>query len=117
MNDGNEADQSARRTPDQVADAIAQHDIALAVNRTGHFGHRLRVRQQGFELDLLAVAPWPPALSLAPRRFGWRISDGVGLDPAHQVMALGEEAIDDLAGSVVGVGDKVERRRDADEAD
>src|SRR5580692_11333782 len=117
MNDGDEADHSPGRTPDQIADAITQHDIALAVNRTGHLEHRLEVRQEGLELDLPAVAPWPPALSFAPRRFGRRISDGVRFDPAHQVMALGEEAVNDLAGGVVGVGDKVTRRRDAGEAD
>src|SRR6202007_1996914 len=35
VNDGDEADKSSGRTPDQVAHPITQHDIALAVNRTG----------------------------------------------------------------------------------
>ena len=35
MNDGDEAHQPSGRTPDQIADAITQRDIALAVNRTG----------------------------------------------------------------------------------
>src|SRR6202040_4062439 len=96
VNDGDEADQSSGRTPDQIADAITQHDIALAVNRTGEFDHRSRVREQGLELYLPAIASWPPPLSLAVRRFGGRIGDGVGFDPGHQMMTLGEEAVCDL---------------------
>src|SRR5580692_6469618 len=91
VNDGDEADKSSGRT---------QHDIALAVNWTGQFEHRLRIRQQGLELYLLAIASWAPPLSLAFWRFGRRISDSVGFDPAHQMMTLGDEAVNDLAGGV-----------------
>src|ERR1700745_1693720 len=115
VNDGDEADKSSGRTPDQITDAITQHDIALAVDWTGQFEHRLRIRQQGLELYLLAIASWAPPLSLAFWRFGWRISDSVGFDPAHQMMTLGDEAVNDLAGGVVGVGDKVNGGRDGDE--
>jgi hypothetical protein len=33
------------------------------------------------------------------------------------MMTLGEEAVCDLAGGVIGIGDKVERCRDADETE
>ena len=33
------------------------------------------------------------------------------------MMTLGDEAVNDLAGGVVGVGDKVKRRRDAEQAE
>src|SRR6202007_759216 len=88
VNDGDEADKSSGRSPYQIADAITQHDIALAVDWTGQSEHRLRIRQQGLELYLRAIASWAPPLSLAFWRFGRRISDSVGFDPAHQMMTL-----------------------------
>lgn len=75
------------------------------------------MRQQGLELYLLAIACWAPPPSLAFRRFGRRISDSVGFDPAQQMMTLGYQAVNDLASGVVGIGDKVKRRRDGDETE
>src|SRR6516164_10547031 len=91
-----------------MTNAIAKNNVALAVNRTGDLRHGSGIGKQRLELCLFAVAPGRASLPLA---FGWfdgKVGNSVGLDPGNQVMALLEQAFDDLACGVVGIGDKVE---------
>src|SRR5215831_19182112 len=111
--DCHEADELSGGTPQQVANAIAKHDIVLTVNRTESLLHRARIRKQRLELDVFPVALGSPSPPLAVRRFDGKVGNRVGSDPTNEVMTLVEQASDDLACGVVSIGDKIERRLDA----
>src|SRR5215831_5422186 len=108
VNYRHEADELSGRTPQQVANTIAKHDLVLTVNRTGRLVHRLEMLQQRFDLDLFPVAPGRSPFPPSSRRFGGLVGNRVGFDTAQQMMTLLEQAFDDLASRVVGIGDKVE---------
>ena len=46
MDDGHKAYEPTRRAPQQITDAAAQSDVALAVNGTGNLLHRFDVRDR-----------------------------------------------------------------------
>src|SRR6516165_11887262 len=106
-----------RRAPQQITDAAAQSDVALAVNRTGNLLHRFDIREQRLELYLLAVglgsALFPSAFLLRNGSVGYRIR----FDPGHQMVALLEQPVHHLAGGVVGIGDKVEGNLDSQDVE
>jgi hypothetical protein len=112
MNDGHKTDEPPRWTPQQITNTIAKSDVALAVNGTCNLLHRSGIRKQGLELYFLAIALGPPPFLLAFVGLGGRVGNSIGLDPANPMMALFEQAADNLAGGVVGIGDKVKRNGD-----
>src|ERR1700693_5183248 len=112
MNDGDKTDEQPRWTPQQIKNTIAKSDVAFAVNWTGNLLHRSGICKQGLELYFLAIGLGsPPFVAAFPWR-GGRVGNRIGLNPAHQMMALFEQAAHDLARGVVGIGDKVIRNRD-----
>ena len=86
----------------------------LAVDGTFGLLEALWVFQQGFELDLPAIDPGPTSLPRAALLVS-RVGDGVGLHPRDQVVVFLEQAGDDLARGIVGVGDEVEGFCDGDD--
>lgn len=65
-------------------------------------------RTAEIELDLVAVEPWPAPFARSLLHVGG-VGDCIELYARDQVVVLGAQAFDDLAGSVVGVGDEVQR--------
>jgi len=109
MNDGHKADKPSRRAPQQIENSIAKSDVAFAVNRTSKLPHRSGICKQGLELCFLAIDLGSPPFVAAFLWRGGSVGNRVGLDPAHQMMALLEQAADNLAGGVVGIDDKVNK--------
>ena len=64
VHDGHEADELSGRTPQQVANTKAKHDLVLAINGTGSLLHRSGIRKQGVDSDLFAVTPGRASLLL-----------------------------------------------------
>src|SRR5215469_13140330 len=107
MDYGDEADQAAGGTPEQVADAILDDHLVLAVDRAWGMLEVLGALQQGAELDLSAIDPGPASLARAALLMGG-VGDGIGLHPGEEVIVLREQTGDDLVRGVVGGGDEVE---------
>ncbi len=116
MDHGHEAHEPAGRAPQQVAYLILDDHPALAVDGTVGLLAALGVLQQGAELDLAAIDPGPAPLARAALLMGG-VGDGVGLHPGEQVVVLFEQAGDDLARGIVGVGDEIAGFCDGDDAE
>src|SRR6202165_1054869 len=97
MHDGHNADEPPRWTPQQITDAIAQSDVALAVNRTGNLLHRFDIRKQRLELYLLAIGLGSPLFPSAFLLRSGSVGHRIGFDPGHQMVALLEQAVHHLA--------------------
>ncbi len=116
MDHRHEAHEPAGRAPQQVTDLILDDHLALAVDGTFGLLAALGILQQGAELDLAAIDPGSASLARAALLMGG-VGDGVGLHPRDQVVVLFEQTGDDLAGGIVGVGDKVAGFCDGDDAE
>ena len=106
MDHRDEAHEPTGRAPQQVAYLILHDHLALAVDGTFGLFAALGVLQQGFQLDLAVIDLGPASLARAALLMG-SVGDGVGLHPGDQVVVVFEQADDDLAGGIVGVGDEV----------
>ena len=116
MGHRDEAHEPAGRTPQQVAYPILYDHLALAVDGTFSVFAALGILQQGFQLDLAVIDLGPASLARAALLVRG-VGDGVGLHPGDQVIVVFEQAGDDLARGIVGVGDEIAGLRDGDDAE
>jgi hypothetical protein len=107
MDHRDEAHKPAGRAPQQVAYLIVDDHLALAVDGTFGVFASLGVSQQGFQLDFAVIDLGPASLARAALLIRG-VGNGVGLHPGDQMIVIFEQAGDDLAGGIVGVGDEVE---------
>ncbi len=100
-----EAHDAPDRSPHQVEHAVADRDIALAINRTGGADEGRVVLGEIFEANLVAVDFWSPLATT--RRLGCgQIGHCVALGAREQLMSVGQKRRDDFAAGVVGVGNE-----------
>ena len=105
--DGDESDELAHGTPEQVRDAQSQLNIALAIDGAACGLHGFGLVEQGLEGDFPSIQAGPSPFSFLGLR-GAVVGHGIGARTGHEMRALAEQGQDDLARGVVGVGHEVE---------
>ena len=113
MRYGDEADEDADGSPEQVGGAKPEGDPLLAINGTGRFLELIGLSEQCCDQDLVAVLGGPSAKPRPVGRLGWgrEVGHAVALDPRDEVVSLGQQAANRLAVGIVGVRHEVERHR------
>lgn len=107
---------AAGRAPQQVADAILDGQLVLAVDGAVGLLEGRGIIQQRLHFELLAVLPGRASLA-RPAMLVGGVRDGIGPHACDQVVVLLEQAGDDLLRAIVGVGDEVEGLIDIGDAD
>lgn len=107
MIDGDEANETGHGPPNEIQEAEPHADALFAEEGALHDGERSRVVKELAKANTRAIELWSATLrsGLEP---GPSEGDGVAPDARHELVAVSQEGIDDLAARIVRVGNQDE---------
>ena len=113
MTDGDEADEEAEGTPEEIGRADTDLDAMFVVDGGVDGEHGERIIEERAKRDVVAIDA--RAAALADGRWDrGKVGDGVETDAADDMDALVEQRKEDFSRGVEGVDDEVEGDRDSE---